>query len=138
MSYSETFSSFKPTVPFPTMRIIDTLEATCLPMEVNELKIDSQTNLRQQCGNHWSIYLFCERSLAIRIDIEAHCRSIFGWGTLHWIANNHFPAGSRKSITVPTNAKYRPKVGDIAAIIHNKCLEGYCIYNGRCACRYWV
>lgn len=84
---------------------MDTLEATSLPMGVNEIKIDNQTNSQPLCEHHSLIYLLCEGCPAIRVDIGAHCRSIFGWSILHWIANAHFPAGCRNSITVPTNAK---------------------------------
>lgn len=73
----------------PTMNIMNTLQATSLPTEVNEIKIifDSQISLHPLCESHSLIYLFCEGLPAIQVDIQAHHQSNFGWGALHWIAN---------------------------------------------------
>lgn len=136
-SYLETFLPSRSIISLPTM---NTLQATSLLTEVNVIKIisDSQTRLHPLCESHSSIYLFCEGFSAIHVDIQAHSQSPFGWGALHWITNAQFPDGIQRTETVPTNAENRPRVGDIATIIHNKCLEENCIYNGRCTCSNWV
>ena len=139
-SYLETFSSFRSITSLPTMNTLNTLQATSLTMEVNVIKInfDSQTSLHPLCESHSSIYLICEGLPAIQVDIQAHCQSAFGWGALHWIVNAQFPAGSQWTKISFTDANSRPNIGDIATLVHTKCLEECCIYNGKCACRNWV
>lgn len=83
------------------------------------------------------MYLFSEGVFAIQIDIRAHRQSQLGWGAMHWVSIAQFP-GSQWTRAIPTNAEIRPKVGDIATLVHNKRLEEDCIYNGRLACRNWV
>ena len=120
------------------MNTLNTLQATSLTMEVNVIKIifDSQASSHPLCESHSSIYLFCEGFSLIHVDIHAHHQSPFGWGPLHWIVDAQFPDGIQRTETIPTNAEYQLKVGDIAT--HNKRLEEDCIYNGRCACCNWV
>lgn len=122
------------------MNTMNTLQATSLPTEVDEIKIifDSQTSLHPLCESHSSIYFFCKGLLAIQVDIQAHRQSMFDWGALHWIVNAQFPAGSQWTKISFTDASNRPKIGGIATLVHNKCLEEHCIYNGKYACRAWV
>ena len=119
---------------------MNTLQATSLLTEVNFIKIifDGQASLHPLCESHSSIYLFCEGFSMTHVDIQAHRQSPFGWGALHWIANAQLPTGYQWTEMIPTNAENRPKVGDIATIVHNKRLEEYCIHHGRCACCNWV
>lgn len=130
-SYLETILSFRSMISLPTMRheYHDYLQATSLATEVNELKIifDSQTSLHPLCESHSSIYFIFEGMSAIQVDIRAHCWSCFGWGALHWVSDAQFPTGSQWTETIHTNAENRPKVGDIAILIHNKHLEEYCV-----------
>ena len=122
------------------MNTLNTLQATSLTMEVNVIKIifDSQTSLHPLCGeSHSSMYLLCEGFSMIHVDIQAHRQSPFGWGALQWIENAQLPTGYQWT-EIATNAENRPKVGDIATIVHNKRLEEYCIHHGRCACCNWV
>lgn len=61
-----------------------------------------------------------------------------GGGALHWVPDAQLPTRCQWTEEIPTNAENRPKVGDIATVIHSKRLEEYCVHDGRCACRDWV
>ena len=119
---------------------MNTLQATSLHTEVNVVIItfDNQKGLHPLCENHSSIYLFLEGLSATQVDIRAHCQSCFGWGALHWVPDAQLPTRCQWTEEIPTNAQNRPKVGDIATVIHNKRLEEYCIHDGICACCDWV
>lgn len=136
-SYLETFLPSRSIISLPTM---NTLQATSLLTEDNVIQIisDSQTRLHPLCESHSSIYLFSQGFSAVHVDIQAHRQSPFGCGALHWIANAQLPDGIQRTETVPTNAENRPKVGDIATLIHNKRLDENCIHNRKCDCRNWV